>query len=72
LTGTGGADAALLVFGVFLGSTTWWVILTAVVAVLSSRVTIRALTWVNRVSGAAILVFAVLAIVGALYRWPPT
>jgi threonine/homoserine/homoserine lactone efflux protein len=66
LTGTGGADAALLVLGVFLGSTLWWVILTAVVAVLRSRVTIRALTWVNRISGAAILVFAVLAIAGAL------
>jgi threonine/homoserine/homoserine lactone efflux protein len=68
LTGMGGADAALLVLGVFLGSTSWWIILTAVVAVLRSRVTIRALTWVNRISGAAILVFAVVAIVGALYR----
>jgi threonine/homoserine/homoserine lactone efflux protein len=68
LTGTGGADAGLLVLGVFLGSTSWWVILTGVVAVLRSRVTLRALTWVNRISGAAILVFAVFAIVGALYR----
>jgi threonine/homoserine/homoserine lactone efflux protein len=66
LTGTGGADAALLVLGVFLGSTSWWIVLTAVVAELRSRVTIRALTWVNRVSGAAILVFAVVAIGGAL------
>ena len=66
LTGTGGADAALLVIGVFLGSTSWWVVLTAVVAVLRSRVTIPALTWVNRVSGAAILVFGAVAIVGAL------
>jgi len=68
LTGTGGADAALLVLGVFLGSTSWWLVLTSVVAVLRSRVTIRVLTWVNRVSGAAILVFGVVAIVGALYR----
>ncbi len=68
LTGTGGADAALLVLGVFLGSTSWWIVLTALVAELRSRVTIRALTWVNRVSGAAILVFAVVAIVGTLYR----
>ena len=68
LTGTGGADAALLVLGVFLGSTTWWVILTWVVAVLRSRVTIRGLTWVNRISGTAILVFGVAAIVSALGR----
>lgn len=68
LTGTGGADAALLVVGVFLGSASWWVILTAVVASLRTRVTLGALTWVNRISGAAILAFAVVAIVGALVR----
>jgi threonine/homoserine/homoserine lactone efflux protein len=68
LTGTGGADAALLVTGVFLGSASWWVILTAVVARLRSRVTTSALTWVNRISGAAILAFGVVAIVGAVVR----
>jgi threonine/homoserine/homoserine lactone efflux protein len=68
LTGTGGADAALLVAGVFLGSATWWVVLTSLVAALRSRVTIPVLTWVNRVSGAAILVFGVVAILGALGR----
>jgi threonine/homoserine/homoserine lactone efflux protein len=68
LTGTGGADAALLVAGVFLGSASWWVILTAVVGRLRTRVTIGALTWVNRISGAAILAFGVAAIVGALAR----
>ena len=68
LTGTGDADAALLVAGVFLGSATWWVVLTSVVAALRSRVTIPVLTWVNRVSGAAILIFGVVAILGALSR----
>ena len=68
LTGTGGADAALLVAGVLLGSASWWVILTGVVAVLRSRVTIGMLTWVNRLSGVAILVFGVVAIIRALDR----
>jgi threonine/homoserine/homoserine lactone efflux protein len=68
LTGTGGPDAALLVAGVFLGSAAWWVILTAVVARLRARVTLGGLTWVNRISGAAILAFGVVAIVGALAR----
>ena len=66
LTGSGGANAALLVLGVFLGSASWWVILTWIVATLRARVTIEILTWVNRLSGAAILVFGVVAIVGAL------
>jgi threonine/homoserine/homoserine lactone efflux protein len=68
LTGTGGADAALLVAGVFLGSASWWVVLTSVVAAFRSRVTIPVLTWINRISGAAILIFGVVAILGALGR----
>ena len=66
LTGTGGADPALLVLGVFLGSASWWVVLTSVVAILRAKVTIGALTWVNRLSGAAILAFAIVAIATAV------
>jgi threonine/homoserine/homoserine lactone efflux protein len=64
--GGGGPDAALLVAGVFGGSMSWWVVLTSVVAALRSRVTLRALTWVNRISGAALLVFAAAAIVTSI------
>jgi len=66
LTGHGGAEAGLLTVGVFLGSLLWWVILTAVVARLRSRVTLEALTWVNRGSGALLVVFGAAAIVTSL------
>lgn len=66
LAGHGGMDAALLTIGVFLGSALWWVVLTAVVGRLRSRVTPWALAWVNRVSGAVLLVFGIFAIVAAL------
>jgi threonine/homoserine/homoserine lactone efflux protein len=62
LTGQGGGEAALLTLGVFLGSLAWWVVLTAVVATLRSRVTARGLIWINRLSGAALLVFGVIAV----------
>ena len=62
IVGRGGADAALLTLGVFCGSGAWWVILTAVVSALRSRVTVRWLTWVNRVSGAALVAFGLVAI----------
>ena len=42
------------------------VLLTSVVAALRTRVTIRVLTWVNRISGAVILAFAIAAIVSSL------
>jgi threonine/homoserine/homoserine lactone efflux protein len=66
LTGHGGAEAGLLTVGVFLGSLLWWVLLTTVVSHLRSRVTLQALTWVNRVSGALLLVFGAAAIVSSL------
>ncbi len=71
LSGHGGVEAALLTLGVFLGSSLWWVGLTAIVARLRSRVTPAALTWVNRLSGLVLLGFGVVAIVYALGidRW---
>ena len=57
-----GAEAALLTIGVWCGSALWWVILTAVIAALRSRVTLRVLTWVNRATGALIFAFGILAI----------
>ena len=66
LSGRGGLDAALLTLGVFLGSSLWWVGLTAVVGRLRERITPGVLLWINRVSGTILLVFALVAIVAAL------
>jgi threonine/homoserine/homoserine lactone efflux protein len=59
-------DAVTLTLGVLIGSALWWVVLTTVVGRLRSRVTPTALSWVNRASGALIVVFGVLAIAGAI------
>ena len=59
-------DAALVVLGVLLGSTAWWIVLTTVVARLRTRVTPA---WIHRInvgSGVIIGAFAIAAIVAAL------
>jgi threonine/homoserine/homoserine lactone efflux protein len=66
LAGRGGPEAALLTAGVFLGSSLWWVGLTAVVGRLRERITPRVLLWINRVSGTVLLVFGSLSILVAL------
>ena len=48
------------------GSTLWWVALTSIVGWLRERVSTRALLWVNRISGAALVVFGVAAVAAAL------
>ena len=62
LATTRAVDAATLTLGVFAGSTAWLVVLVGVVGWLRSRVTLGGLVWVNRVSGAILLVFAVAAL----------
>ena len=65
-------DATLVVLGVLLGSTTWWVVLTTVVGTLRARVTPAWIHRINLVSGCLIGAFAIVAIasvlVGALHR----
>jgi threonine/homoserine/homoserine lactone efflux protein len=66
VTGGDTAGAALLTAGVFVGSASWWVILTTVVGSLRSRVTPTWLRRVNRASGLIIGAFGVIAIWAAL------
>jgi threonine/homoserine/homoserine lactone efflux protein len=66
LTGGSPLAAATLTLGVLVGSALWWLVLTAVVGRLRTRVTPGALVWVNRASGALILAFGLVAIVAAV------
>ena len=56
-------SAALLVLSVFTGSALWWLILSGSVSLLRTKVTSRVLLWINRVSGAIILGFGLVALV---------
>jgi threonine/homoserine/homoserine lactone efflux protein len=60
-----GADAAgdyggavIMVLGVFAGSALWWLLLSGGVSLLRDRFDAHLMLWVNRLSGAVILIFA--------------
>ncbi len=55
-------SAVILVLGVFLGSALWWLILSRVVGMISTKVDPRRLRWVNRISGVIITVFGFLSL----------
>jgi len=62
-SGKGGyLAAALVVTGVFLGSATWWLLLTSGVSLLRRKITPRWLAWLNRISGAVLVIFGVVAL----------
>jgi threonine/homoserine/homoserine lactone efflux protein len=57
---------SLLVLGVFLGSATWWCVLAGLVAGLRARVTPRVVRGISALSGLAIVVLGVLAILSTI------
>lgn len=61
-TGATPASAALLIAGVFTGSTLWWLLLSGGTAVFRARVTPSRLRLVNRLSGTIIATFGVIAL----------
>lgn len=56
----------LTVGGIFSGSLLWWLILTTGVSLLRGRFTPPIMRWVNRASGAIIILFAISALMGLL------
>ncbi len=54
---------AILVAGIFLGSMTWWTILTASVSALRSKINDQTMVWMNRIAGLAIGGFGVVNII---------
>jgi len=49
----------MLLLGVFLGSTVWWLLLTGVIGVFHGHFNETGLRWANRVAGVLILAFAI-------------
>lgn len=55
--------AMTLVLGVFVGSALWWLLLSSVVSLLRSAFKLNLLQWLNRVSGAVLIMFGVVALI---------
>jgi threonine/homoserine/homoserine lactone efflux protein len=64
LVDTGGnyGAAAVMVFGVFCGSALWWLLLSGGVSLVRSRLNSRVFRWLNKISGAIILIFGIIAL----------
>jgi threonine/homoserine/homoserine lactone efflux protein len=67
--GLGGANgnymsAGVLVFGVFLGSALWWLVLSGGVGLFRNKFNARRLQWVNRISAVIITGFGAFALLG--------
>jgi len=57
--------AGLLVFGVFTGSSLWWLLLSSSVTIMHKKLDIKLKRWINLISGLIISGFGLMAIYGA-------
>jgi len=64
-TGAYAVGPAVVVLGVLLGSAAWWCILVIGASLLKSRVTPAVVSWISTVSGLAIAVLGILAVISA-------
>lgn len=55
-------DAAILVFGVFIGSVFWWFILSCGVSFLQKSFSQQGLQWINWISGSILILFGAIAL----------
>ena len=51
----------ILIGGVFLGASIWWFILTSIVSLFKTKINLRRLWWLNKIAGAAIVIFVIIA-----------
>ncbi len=56
-------DTFISTGGVFVGATLWWYVLTGLVNLFRKRFRLKQLWWINKISGSAILLLGVAAIV---------
>ena len=64
-TGAYAVGPAVVVLGVLLGSAAWWCMLVVGASLLRSRVTPAVVRWISTVSGLAIAVLGILAVIAA-------
>lgn len=61
-------SASILVLGVFAGSALWWLLLSSGVSLLQTALNARRLTWLNRISGAVLFAFGIIALISLVRR----
>ncbi|MGE5548851.1 MAG: LysE family translocator [Solirubrobacterales bacterium] len=64
---TGAGESSLLVLGMFLGSSLWWLVLTELTILVRARFTPERIRLLNHVSGALLMVFGLGALVSLAF-----
>ena len=58
----------ILIFGVFIGASFWWLTLTSIVGFFRSAVNLRRLYWINKIAGLSIIILVSIALITWLVK----
>jgi len=56
-----------LVFGIFIGAATWWLTLSFLVSLFRSKINLRRLLWINRITGIIIIITGIAALISLYF-----
>jgi threonine/homoserine/homoserine lactone efflux protein len=60
-------DATILVTGIFMGSSLWWLILSEGITFFRSRISTATMAWINRIAGLVIVAFGMATLISLLH-----
>ncbi len=58
----------LMVGGVFIGASLWWLTLTSLVGLFRRKINLRRLYWINKIAGGAIVSLVIIALITLLVK----
>ncbi|MDI3520749.1 MAG: hypothetical protein PWQ06_712 [Anaerophaga sp.] len=57
------ADHMIIISGVFMGASLWWLMLTSLVGLFRSKINLRRLYWINKIAGSLIISLVLAAFI---------
>ncbi len=62
-----GKSVIITIIGVFMGAIGWWISLTVLVNIFRDKINLRKLWWINKITGAFVVLFGIGIIISALF-----
>ncbi|TKG95557.1 LysE family translocator [Puteibacter caeruleilacunae] len=63
-------DASIIIFGIFVGAASWWLLLTSLVNMFRHKMNLRVLWWFNKIAGAGVIAFVMITLLLLLINKP--
>ncbi len=60
-------EIILTITGIFIGASAWWTTLTFLINIFKTKINLRKMFWINRITGILVVLFGIAIIIGSLF-----